>query len=501
MPAAISSRPACGRCSPASAAWRWNTRPGCAIPYVSRIDAGTVELIRQAASEVVSSGDLIQRFSAVWDAGAIETHRLASERLYRVKDRAFDDRRAPAPRRRRHDRVRHPAADGRLVSRRRAGQRFGRRTSRRRRTPATRTTCRPPPRTAPSARTRSCCSISGASSTGRARSTPTSPGSASPARAAPERYVKAFAAVCAARDAGIRLVQDAAARRPRAARLARSIAPPPRCCATRVTPITILHRTGHSLGETVHGNGVNMDDYETHDDRRLLAGHRVHDRAGRLLRRLRRSDGNQHDRRPARRGGDRTAADRDSWHSSSQGGQNDVNPQDHAFYAVLLVVASLFVGMVIASRLDLTPASSAQTIAVPPMNSAPLTGAARRVDVPQHREGADADGRQHPHRDEGEGAGPDRLLRRRRRRRPTISSTASSAARGSRTTTRRRRRAAAAAAADRRRSASRRRARPAPASSSARTASSSPTTTSSRTRPRSKCRSTPTRRTSATRRR
>ena len=34
----------------------------------------------------------------------------------------------------------------------------------------------------------------------------------------------------------------------------------------------ILHRTGHSLGESVHGNGVNMDDYETHDDRRLLPG-------------------------------------------------------------------------------------------------------------------------------------------------------------------------------------------------------------------------------------
>ena len=34
----------------------------------------------------------------------------------------------------------------------------------------------------------------------------------------------------------------------------------------------ILHRTGHSLGETVHGNGVNIDDYETHDDRRLLPG-------------------------------------------------------------------------------------------------------------------------------------------------------------------------------------------------------------------------------------
>jgi serine protease Do len=46
-----------------------------------------------------------------------------------------------------------------------------------------------------------------------------------------------------------------------------------------------------------------------------------------------------------------------------------------AFYAVLLAVASLFVGMVIASRFDLAPASSAQTIALPPVNSTPVTGA------------------------------------------------------------------------------------------------------------------------------
>src|SRR5437899_2137743 len=44
------------------------------------------------------------------------------------------------------------------------------------------------------------------------------------------------------------------------------------------------------------------------------------------------------------------------------------------FYALLLMTASLFVGMVIASRLDLAPLSSAQTIAVPAMNSAPITG-------------------------------------------------------------------------------------------------------------------------------
>ena len=45
------------------------------------------------------------------------------------------------------------------------------------------------------------------------------------------------------------------------------------------------------------------------------------------------------------------------------------------FYALLIAVASLAVGMVIASRLDLSPESSAQTMAVPAANQAPLTGA------------------------------------------------------------------------------------------------------------------------------
>ena len=46
------------------------------------------------------------------------------------------------------------------------------------------------------------------------------------------------------------------------------------------------------------------------------------------------------------------------------------------FYSFLIMVASLAVGMVIASRLDLTPASSGAVVmaAAPPMNSAPLSG-------------------------------------------------------------------------------------------------------------------------------
>ena len=63
--------------------------PGNGIPYVSRVDAGTIELVRSTGVEVVSSGDLVQRFDGLWGAEAIATHRTASEALYRIKDQAF----------------------------------------------------------------------------------------------------------------------------------------------------------------------------------------------------------------------------------------------------------------------------------------------------------------------------------------------------------------------------------------------------------------------------
>src|SRR6266545_5763196 len=59
------------------------------IPYISRVDAGTVEAVRKLGVDVASSGDLDQRFEAIWSDEALQTHRAASERLYRIKDRAF----------------------------------------------------------------------------------------------------------------------------------------------------------------------------------------------------------------------------------------------------------------------------------------------------------------------------------------------------------------------------------------------------------------------------
>ena len=64
--------------------------PRTAIPYVSRVDAGTIELVRSFGPDIVSSGDLIQQFEARWNDAAIASHRTASTKLHRVKDRAFD---------------------------------------------------------------------------------------------------------------------------------------------------------------------------------------------------------------------------------------------------------------------------------------------------------------------------------------------------------------------------------------------------------------------------
>src|SRR5918992_1193374 len=63
--------------------------PKGAIPYVSRVDAGTIELVRSQGVDVVSSGDLIQEFEARWSDDALRSHRVASDKLYQIKDRAF----------------------------------------------------------------------------------------------------------------------------------------------------------------------------------------------------------------------------------------------------------------------------------------------------------------------------------------------------------------------------------------------------------------------------
>jgi Xaa-Pro dipeptidase len=244
--------------------------PGCAIPYVSRVDAGTVELVRHSGPDVVSSGDLIQRFFAVWDSDAIGTHRLASEKLYRVKDRAFD---AVARRLREGVATTEYDVQQQMSGWFRDEGLIG----------------------------DSDPNVSAAENSGNPHYLPTMTGHRAiradeillldlwgkldrpgavyaditwvgySGKTVPSRFSAAFTAICAARDAAIRIVQKAAreGRELRGFEVDRAAAAVLRDAGYADN---VLHRTGHSLGETVHGNGVNMDDYETHDDRRLLAG-------------------------------------------------------------------------------------------------------------------------------------------------------------------------------------------------------------------------------------
>ena len=63
--------------------------PMNAVPYVSRVDAGTMELVRSFGVEVVSSGDLIQLFEARWTDRQLESHQYAASALRRIVDEAF----------------------------------------------------------------------------------------------------------------------------------------------------------------------------------------------------------------------------------------------------------------------------------------------------------------------------------------------------------------------------------------------------------------------------
>lgn len=244
--------------------------PMCAIPYLSRVDAGTAEAVRSRGVEILSSGDLVQQFEARWSPAQLETHREASRALYRIKDRAFETA-ASALRAGRglteyqlqQQMVTWFDEEG-LVS-------------------------------------DSAPVVAVGGNAGNPHYLPAATGSRAVVRdevllldlwgkrrepgavfaditwvgvtssRATDSVAQAFRAVADARDAAVALV-EVAAREGRdlrgweVDREARGV------LNGRGYGEHVLHRTGHSLGESVHGNGVHLDDFETHDERRILPG-------------------------------------------------------------------------------------------------------------------------------------------------------------------------------------------------------------------------------------
>lgn len=259
-----------GRSSGTAPAIAMEYSPSARLPYVSRVDAGTVELVRAAGAQVVSSADLAQRFDGVLGPEARRDHLRTATILNGVIAAAFGRAREGA---RRGPALTEVSLQRFLMERMAAEGLIS----------------ADPPTVAVNAHS------------GDPHFT-TSPATDVPIRAGdfllldvwgkrnapdavyadytqvawlgpapPERYVKAFAVVREARDAAIALVRDAVAagRTVRGAEVddaARGV------IAAHGWGSHFLHRTGHSIGREVHANGVHLDNLETRDDRRLIDG-------------------------------------------------------------------------------------------------------------------------------------------------------------------------------------------------------------------------------------
>ena len=60
-----------------------------AVPYVSRVDGGILDLVRKCGATVVTSADLVQRLQSVWSERQFEMHRTAAGKLYEIVESTF----------------------------------------------------------------------------------------------------------------------------------------------------------------------------------------------------------------------------------------------------------------------------------------------------------------------------------------------------------------------------------------------------------------------------
>lgn len=237
-------------------------------PYISRVDAGTVELVRSFGTDVVSSGDLIQQFEAVWDDDQARMH-FAAEKVtveaFKVAYQFIADE------------IRTKGESSEVAVQSRIMKHFA---------DSGCTTYSPP--------------IVGVGPHGGDPHYEPNPAADTPIRkgdfvlvdlwckldqpravysdltrtvfvgeTVPEKYTKIFNIVAAARDAAIACVKDAFA----------SNTPIVGATVDNACRDVIVkagygdyytHRTGHNIGQEVHGNGAHIDGLETREDRTLI---------------------------------------------------------------------------------------------------------------------------------------------------------------------------------------------------------------------------------------
>ncbi len=240
--------------------------PNNLIPYIGLVDAGTVELIKSFGKEVVSSGDLVARFEAAWSPEQIDSHYAARDVIDRLIPEAFKE-------------------IGRRV---RAGnvtefeiqqwfaENFKREGIVTEDLPIVGVNANSgnphyEPKAESSAQIHEgdfvLLDVWGKKNTPHAVyyditwtgviGTPT------------DRHVEIFNIVSGGRDAGVKKVQEAYAGKRRIAGWEVDQATREHISNAGYGEF-FVHRTGHSIGEHVHGNGANMDNLETKDEREII---------------------------------------------------------------------------------------------------------------------------------------------------------------------------------------------------------------------------------------
>jgi Xaa-Pro dipeptidase len=242
--------------------------PMCAIPYVANVDAGTIEMIRSLGAEVVSSAELIQLFEARWTPAMAEMHFEAGRRTDGIRREAFE-------------RVGAALRKGKTINEHEVQQfvmtRFGESGLVANHAPIVGVNANASnPHYSPEA---GACSVirRGDLLLLDLWSKLNHPDAvyydvtwmAYCGEQVPARVNEVFHVVRDARDAGIRLVTDAIA----AGRSLRGFEVDDAVrdhIAEQGFAEYFTHRTGHSIGRETHGNGANMDNFESHDERRLI---------------------------------------------------------------------------------------------------------------------------------------------------------------------------------------------------------------------------------------
>ena len=242
--------------------------PNCAVPYVALVDAGTIELVRSLGVEVRSSADLIQLFEARWSAAQLDSHLEAGRRVDKIRHEAF----------------------ALITARLKAGS------------PVTEFEVKESILT--SFRAADLMTDHGPIVAVNANASdphyepnvekhsPIREGDlvlidmwaklvhpdavyyditwvAYCGQSAPDEMTRVFEVVSGARDAGVRLVEQRMGSGAELHGFEVDDAARGHIAAQGFAEY-FIHRTGHSIGTEVHGAGANMDNFETHDDRRVI---------------------------------------------------------------------------------------------------------------------------------------------------------------------------------------------------------------------------------------